>query len=117
MKAFVGLIGALALAVAAAGVGHAAEGAVDCFEQARKEPSLTDLDRVRLCRDALSTAPADCYVEARARTFFGSHDALRLCTFARSTAPADCAAEAERGTFLAREDVLRLCRNDWWGFP
>lgn len=117
MKTRVGWIFVLALVVAVPGVSKAAEGAVDCFEEARKQPGLTDLERVRLCRDADSTAPADCYVEARDKTFFSSHDSLRLCTFASSTAPADCAVDAENNTFLKHEDVLRLCRADLWGIP
>lgn len=96
----------------------AAEGAIACYEEAKREPSVTDLEAVRLCQNADSAAPAECYAQARDRTFLSSHDALRLCTLARSTAPADCAEEAEQETSLTREEVLRLCGEaELWRFP
>lgn len=112
------LAGALTVALAAPAWGQASQGAVDCYEEARRQPGVTDLEAIRLCREARSTAPADCYVQAREHTLLGSYDSLRLCTYAQSTAPAECAMQAERETTLDHEEVLRLCGGlESWRFP
>lgn len=107
----VGLVMAgLLLGAASARAQETGQGALDCYQRAEREVSLSSDQALRLCRGAISAAPAECYIVSRApATFLSTEDAIALCRCTLSTEPVGCYVHADRETFLDTLQILQLC--------
>ena len=89
---------------------EAGQGALDCYQRAEREVSLSSEQALRLCRGATSVAPAECYIASRApATLLSTEDAIDLCRCAMSSEPVACYQRAEDETFLDTREILLLC--------
>ena len=107
----VGLVMAgLLLGAASARAQETGQGALACYQRAEREVSLSSDQALRLCRGAISAAPAECYIVSRApATFLSTEDAIELCRCTVSTEPVGCYVRADRETFLDTVQILQLC--------
>jgi hypothetical protein len=100
----------LLLGAASASAQGPGQGALACYQWAEREVSLSSEQALRLCRGAVSPAPAECYIASRApATFLDTEDAIELCRCTTSSEPVACYARADRETFLDTPQILQLC--------